>query len=27
VNYCDKILPWTYGVVQLMGNLAARGLL
>jgi fumarylacetoacetate (FAA) hydrolase family protein len=27
VNYCDKISPWTYGVTQLMANLAARGLL
>ncbi|HVY06945.1 MAG TPA: fumarylacetoacetate hydrolase family protein [Burkholderiales bacterium] len=27
VNHCDKIAPWTYGVGDLMRNLAARGLL
>jgi len=27
VNYCDKVAPWTYGVNDLMRNLALRGLL
>ena len=27
VNYCDRIAPWTYGVMELMRSLAARGLL
>jgi fumarylacetoacetate (FAA) hydrolase family protein len=27
VNYCDKIAPWTFGVADLMQNLARRGLL
>jgi fumarylacetoacetate (FAA) hydrolase family protein len=27
VNYCDRIAPWTYGVTDLMRNLAARGLI
>jgi fumarylacetoacetate (FAA) hydrolase family protein len=27
VNHCDKVAPWTYGVADLMRNLAARGLL
>ena len=27
VNYCDRIAPWTFGVVELMRNLAARGLI
>ena len=27
VNYCDKVQPWTYGLNDLMRNLAARGLL
>jgi fumarylacetoacetate (FAA) hydrolase family protein len=27
VNHCDKVAPWTYGVTDLMRNLAARGLL
>ena len=27
VNYCDKVAPWTFGVNDLMRNLAARGLL
>ncbi len=27
VNYCHKVLPWTYGLTDLMRNLAARGLL
>ena len=27
VNHCDKVAPWTYGVGELMRNLAARGLL
>jgi fumarylacetoacetate (FAA) hydrolase family protein len=27
VNHCDRIAPWTYGVADLMQNLAKRGLL
>src|SRR5258708_1411936 len=27
VNHCDKVAPWTYGVNDLMRNLASRGLL
>jgi fumarylacetoacetate (FAA) hydrolase family protein len=27
VNHCDKIEPWTFGVVDLMRNLSARGLI
>jgi fumarylacetoacetate (FAA) hydrolase family protein len=27
VNHCDRIVPWTYGVADLMHNLAKRGLL
>jgi fumarylacetoacetate (FAA) hydrolase family protein len=27
VNYCDKVAPWTFGVTDLMANLAARRLL
>lgn len=27
VNHCDKVAPWTYGVADLMRNLASRGLL
>jgi fumarylacetoacetate (FAA) hydrolase family protein len=27
VDHCDRIAPWTYGVAELMRNLAARGLL
>ncbi|MGQ0577653.1 MAG: fumarylacetoacetate hydrolase family protein [Betaproteobacteria bacterium] len=27
VSYCDKVAPWTYGIGDLMRNLAARGLL
>ena len=27
VNHCDKITPWTYGVTDLMRNLARRGLI
>lgn len=27
VNHCDKVAPWTFGVNDLMRNLAARGLL
>jgi fumarylacetoacetate (FAA) hydrolase family protein len=27
VGYSDRIAPWTFGVVALMRNLAARGLL
>ncbi len=27
VNHCDKVAPWTYGINDLMRNLAARGLL
>jgi len=27
VNYCDKVEPWSFGVTDLMRNLAARGLL
>jgi fumarylacetoacetate (FAA) hydrolase family protein len=27
VNRCDRIAPWTYGIGDLMGNLARRGLL
>jgi fumarylacetoacetate (FAA) hydrolase family protein len=27
VNYCDKITPWTFGVTDLMRNLARRGLI
>jgi fumarylacetoacetate (FAA) hydrolase family protein len=27
VNYCDKVAPWTFGVNDLMRNLASRGLL
>ena len=25
VNYCDRIAPWTFGIAELMVNLAARG--
>ncbi len=27
VNHCDKITPWTFGVTDLMNNLARRGLI
>ena len=27
VNHCDKVAPWTYGMNDLMRNLASRGLL
>ncbi len=27
VNHCDKVAPWTYGINDLMRNLASRGLL
>ncbi len=27
IDYCDRIAPWTYGVADLMRNLASRGLL
>ena len=27
VNHCDKITPWTFGVTDLMRNLARRGLI
>jgi len=27
IDYCDQIAPWTYGAVDLMRNLAARGLI
>ncbi|HWQ39553.1 MAG TPA: fumarylacetoacetate hydrolase family protein [Burkholderiales bacterium] len=27
VNYCDRIAPWTFGIADLMLNLAQRGLL
>ena len=27
VNHCDKVAPWTYGINDLMRNLATRGLL
>jgi fumarylacetoacetate (FAA) hydrolase family protein len=27
IDYCDRIAPWTFGVADLMRNLAARGLL
>jgi fumarylacetoacetate (FAA) hydrolase family protein len=27
VNHCDKITPWTFGITDLMRNLARRGLL
>jgi fumarylacetoacetate (FAA) hydrolase family protein len=27
IDYCDRIAPWTYGVAELMRNLAARGLI
>jgi fumarylacetoacetate (FAA) hydrolase family protein len=27
VNHCDKVAPWTFGVTDLMANLAKRGLL
>jgi len=27
VNHCDKVAPWTYGVGDLMRNLAKRGLI
>jgi len=27
INYCNRIAPWTYGVSDLMRNLAARGLI
>jgi fumarylacetoacetate (FAA) hydrolase family protein len=27
VDYCDRIAPWTFGVTELMTNLAARGLI
>ena len=26
INYCDRIAPWTFGVSDLMRNLAARRL-
>ena len=26
VNHCDKVEPWSFGVADLMKNLAARGL-
>lgn len=27
VNHCDRIAPWTYGIGELMSNLARRGVL
>jgi fumarylacetoacetate (FAA) hydrolase family protein len=27
INHCDKIAPWSFGVVELMRNLSARGLI
>ena len=27
VNHCDKVEPWSFGVTDLLRNLAARGLL
>ena len=27
IDYCDRVAPWTYGVAELMRNLAARGLI
>jgi fumarylacetoacetate (FAA) hydrolase family protein len=27
VNYCDRIPPWTFGLTELMTNLAGRGLI
>jgi fumarylacetoacetate (FAA) hydrolase family protein len=27
VDYCDRVTPWTYGLAELMRNLAARGLI
>ena len=27
VNYCDRVTPWTFGINDLMRNLAGRGLL
>jgi len=27
VNHCDKVPPWTFGIADLMRNLASRGLL
>ncbi len=27
VNHCDKVAPWTYGIAELMNNLARRGLI
>lgn len=27
VNHCDKVTPWTFGIADLMRNLASRGLL
>ena len=27
VNHCDKVTPWTFGVTDLMSNLARRGLI
>ncbi len=27
VDHCDRIAPWTYGLAELMRNLAARGLI
>ena len=27
VNYCDKIAPWSFGVIDLMRNLSERGLI
>jgi fumarylacetoacetate (FAA) hydrolase family protein len=27
VNHCDKVVPWTFGIGDLMRNLASRGLL
>ncbi len=27
IDYCDRITPWTFGIADLMRNLAARGLI
>ena len=27
VNHCDKVTPWTFGITDLMQNLARRGLI
>jgi fumarylacetoacetate (FAA) hydrolase family protein len=27
IDYCDRIAPWTFGIADLMRNLAARGLI